>query len=67
MTAELARYCLCGGAIQVRSTPPTIAEGIAEQFERLHAGDGCGEATAAQATAVRRREERRLFNETKET
>jgi hypothetical protein len=63
MTARLARYCLCGGAVQVRSTPPTIAEGIAEQFERLHTGDGHGEATAAQAASARRREERRILAE----
>jgi hypothetical protein len=35
-----------------------MAEELVAEFERLHAGDGHGEATAAQASAARRREER---------
>jgi hypothetical protein len=63
MTARLNRYCLCGGSMTGRAGPAGFAAGLAAAFDEVHAGDGHGEATAAQASAARRREERKLLKE----
>ena len=57
------RYCLCGASLQVHSSPPLTAEALVALFDRLHASDGHGSATPAQAARVRRREDRRILAE----
>lgn len=66
MTTRHVRYCRCGAKVDVRSRPPALADEIAAMFVREHTGDGHGDATAAQASAARRREERKLIDEMKE-
>lgn len=58
-----ARYCLCGAALQARSTPPATAESLAAVFDEQHAGDGHGPTTQAKAAGARRREERQILAE----
>ena len=55
--AETRRYCLCGGAATATSGNADMVQGISDMFDTVHAGDGHGPATAAQARAARRRNE----------
>ena len=59
MSKTIRRYCLCGAALQARSTPPAAATFIAAAFDAIHIGPGHGPATRQQAAATRRREEAR--------
>lgn len=55
-----SRYCLCGATLHARSTPPAMADRIVAEFDRWHTDPGCGPATATQASAARRREDRKV-------
>lgn len=60
-TTTLRRYCLCGAAMQVRSTPPDLADRLAAEFDERHTGDDHGPATQQQAADVRRRADRQAL------
>jgi hypothetical protein len=55
-----SRYCQCGGAAVVSSSPPDLAEGVAAKFDEWHTREGCGPATARQARAARAKAEQQL-------
>jgi hypothetical protein len=59
----IAKYCLCGAALRGRVSPGESAATLTAVFDELHFGPGCGEATAAQAAAARRREDQRVLAE----
>lgn len=57
---KVTRYCICGGAMTGRTSPPDLVEALIASFDRCHQGGGHGPATRQQASAARRREERQL-------
>jgi hypothetical protein len=63
----VTRYCRCGASMRGSVTPPAAARRVVALFDEFHTGEGHGPATAAQAAAARRREERQLINEMKES
>lgn len=59
----IIRYCLCGASMHASSGSTAMVEDIEAMFLQAHTGEGHGDATQAQASRARRREERQLLAE----
>lgn len=57
MSEWIKRFCLCGATLKTRSTPPELAQQLADAFDARHAGEGCGPATPRQAARARAKTE----------
>jgi hypothetical protein len=56
--ARVARYCACGSTLAGTITPDHIAVKLLDAWAEVHNQPGCAVATANQAAAARRRNDR---------